>query len=277
MRSAAKGTEPDATQLDDALVELERLARLVSPALRDLRAEAAAFPAMRQEIADLQKENAALRDLANQFHAEADHNGRHWEASRFMVGHLTGELAEARAEAERFRTEAEGVLGLRNEIGRAETRAIRQQVQNRELVQALETERHRGERLHKEAAETNARLDTLEREAAETARLRDDAVAVALANAARLEADRRSVLDAEIETLQRRVDELQQQASAQSALLTEQELGLAASREREAELRLRLEAIQTQKDRMVASASWKATRPLRVAAKRLKALTKGQP
>jgi hypothetical protein len=266
MRAAAKGVEPDAIQLDDAVVELERLARLVSPALRDLRAEAAAVPAMKQAIADLQKENAALRDLANQFHAEADHNGRHWEASRHMVAHLTGELAGAREEAERFRKEAEGVLSLRHEIGLAETRAIRQQVQNRELVEALESERKLVARLRAEAEEARARLNALEAEIAHARRLRDEAVSAAV----EVEAERRREAEDRLAGLETRLAE-------QAAILADREQALEASRERETDLGRRLAAVEAQKARMTDSASWKATRPLRVAAKRIKALTKGRP
>ena len=273
MRAAAKGVEPDAIQLDDALVELERLARLVSPALRDLRAEAASVPTMRQEIKDLTTENAALRDLANRFHAEADHNGRHWEASRHMVAHLTGELTAAREEAERFRKEAENGLGLRHEIGLAETRAIRQQIQNRELVEALETERRLTARLRSEAADERARLDRLEAEVADARRLRDEAVAAAVEVAA----GRLRQVEADRDGLERRLAELEVERSAQAASLVEREQALAASQDREAELERRLSAAEAQTTRMMRSTSWKATRPLRVAAKRIKALTRGRP
>lgn len=273
MRAAAKGTEPDATQLDDAVVELERLARLVSPALRDLRAEAAAFPAMRQKIADLQKENAALRDLANQFHAEADHNGRHWEASRHMVAHLTGELAVAREEAERFRKEAEGVLSLRREIGLAETRAIRQQVQNRELVEALETERKLVARLRAETEATRARLNALEAEVADARQLRDAAVAAAVD----VEAERRREAEDKLAALEDQLVALDARLAEQEAILGDREQALDASQERETDLGRRLAAVEAQKARMTESASWKATRPLRVAAKRIRVLTKGRP
>ncbi|OYW36976.1 MAG: hypothetical protein B7Z42_11205 [Brevundimonas sp. 12-68-7] len=160
--AATTGVEPDSTQLDAALVELERLARLTGPALHDLRAEAADAPGLKAELADTLTENAALRDLADQFHAEADHNGRHWEASRDMVAHLTRELGAAREQAERFRKEAEGILPLRREIGLAEARALRQQAQNRELVEALEAERQRAANARAERATAQERLDALE-------------------------------------------------------------------------------------------------------------------
>lgn len=266
MRQAARGVEPDATQLDDALIELERLARLISPALRDLRAEAAAFPAMRQEIADLKKENAALRELANQFHAEADHNGRHWEASRHVVAQLTIDLAKARDEAERFRKEAENLLGLRHEIGLAETRAIRQQVQNRELVEALDTERRLTGRLRQEVAEARSHRDRLEALVADARRERDEAVEHAV------EATAQRLRDA-----QDRLTDLDRQLADHAIRLAEREQALAASQERETDLERRLSAEQARSARITASTSWKVTRPLRVAAKRLRALTTGRP
>jgi hypothetical protein len=160
--AATTGVEPDSTQLDAALVELERLARLTGPALQDLRAEAADTPRLKAELADALKENAALRDLADQFHAEADHNGRHWEASREMVAHLTGELGAAREQAERFRKEAEANLPLRHEIGLAEARALRQQAQNRELVEALEAERQLLANARNERTAVQQRIEALE-------------------------------------------------------------------------------------------------------------------
>lgn len=205
LSAASTGVEPDRSQLDAALVELERLARLTGPALQDLRAEAADTPGLKAELADALKENAALRDLADQFHAEADHNGRHWEASREMVAHLTGELGAAREQAERFRKEAEGILPIRREIGLAEARALRQQAQNRELVEALETERQRAANARAERATAQERLDALEA----TAGLSDE-----------------------------------------------------------------LAALRTRHDAMLASPSWALTRPLRVLAKRWRALTR---
>lgn len=163
--AASTGVEPDKTQLDAALVELERLARLTGPAIQDLRAEAAETPGLKTDLIEARKQNAALRDLANQFHAEADHNGRYWEASREMVAHLTGELGAAREQAERFRKEAERILPIRREVGLAEARALRQQAQNRELVEALEAERQQAANARTERAAVQQRLDALEQAA----------------------------------------------------------------------------------------------------------------
>jgi hypothetical protein len=79
-----------------------------------------------------------------------------------MVAHLTGELGAAREQAERFRKEAEANLPLRHEIGLAEARALRQQAQNRELVEALEAERQRAANARTERAAAQERLDALE-------------------------------------------------------------------------------------------------------------------
>ncbi len=269
MRAAATGVEPDATQLDDALVELERLARLTGPALRDLRAEAAAFPGLKAQIADLTKENAALRDLANQFHAEADHNGRHWEASREMVAHLSGELASARDEAERFRAEAAAILPVRREVGLAEARVLRQLAQNRELIQALETERRLLANARAERAAVQDRLDRLEAaNAAHEQTLRD-----ALAEVTERETRLREALEA---TLSERETEL---ANRERALAD------AAARETAQVSRIAdLDADRASLERRIsvlkASPSWKVTRPLRVVAKRLRrppGPDKGQP
>jgi hypothetical protein len=259
MRAAATGMEPDATQLDDTLVELERLARLTGPALRDLRAEAAAFPGLKADIADLAKENAALRDLANQFHAEADHNGRHWEASRGMVAHLTGELASARDEAERFRVEAAAILPVRREVGLAEARVLRQQAQNRELIQALETERRLFANARAERAAVQDRIDRLEAEHAVHEQTLSDAVAEVTERETRLR------------------DALEARLSERDAELENRERALVEAMAREAEQTARIAALETDRasvDRQIAalkaSPSWKVTRPLRVVAKRLR-------
>ena len=143
MRAAAAGVEPVPDIVQEALTDLERLASILDPALKDLRQEAAGFPAVRAELAEARDEVKALRALCNQFHAEADHNGRHWEASRGMVAHLTHELAQAKAATDAARHEARATLLVRHELALAETRALRQQSQNRDLIQALEEERSR--------------------------------------------------------------------------------------------------------------------------------------
>lgn len=266
MRAAATGAEPDATQLDDALVALERQARLTAPALRDLRAEVAALPALKLELAELRKENAALRDLANTFHAEADHNGRHWAASRDMVAHLTHELSAARDQAERFRKEAESLLPIRREIGLAETRALRQQTQNRELIEALETERQLLANARGERASVQARLDTLEAEAAEARRMLQAAVAEAVdAEAARrAEAEAQLIEEkARLSETETRLAEAEALAADRAALLDERERALDDARAQAEAARGRIVALKT-------TASWKVTRPLRVIAKRLK-------
>lgn len=245
MRSAARGTEPDTTQLDDALIELERLARLTGPALRDLRMEAAAFPKVRAELAETKAENAALRDLANRFHAEADHNGRHWEASREMVAHLTRELALARTEADGFRAEAAAVLPARREIGLAEARALRQQTQNRELVEALEDERRLAANARTERAAVQARMDALEAELAQARHAQTAAI-----EAARIE--------------------LAARLAQATADLAERDRRLADGGEREARLADRIAALESDRAALLASPSWTLTRPLRVVAKRLR-------
>lgn len=169
MRAAGGGTEPDPAPLAAALAELEQLAAILDAPLRDLRAEAAAFPALRNELAEAKTENAALRALADQFHAEADHNGRHWEASREMVDHLNGLLHQAR-------TEAAQVLAVRHELGLAEARALRQANRTREVTEVLEEERRHAAAARAERAAAQAYIDHLE---AELDRLRDEAAGAA--------------------------------------------------------------------------------------------------
>lgn len=141
MKVAATGAEPGPEPLDKTLADLDDHARVLGPAIADLRAEAAAFPALKAELAEVKKEAGALRDLANQFHAEADHNGRHWEAERDQTAYLRREWALALEAVEIARREAAATARARQDAALAETRALRLQAQTRELTDALERTR----------------------------------------------------------------------------------------------------------------------------------------
>lgn len=178
MREAATGAEPSPRVLDVATAELDRVAEMLEPALHDLRREAGAFPALRMQLADARKEIDALRALCDQFHADADHNGRHWEASRDMVTHLTQEVALAREESEAAKQDAGQTHWARRELALAESRYVRLRSQNWELMQVLAQERNQAEAARIERASAQdyiAQLtDERDRLAAEIAEARRD-------------------------------------------------------------------------------------------------------
>lgn len=164
MLRAAAGAEPPSKILDQELATLESVAKHVDAALKDLRSEAATFPAVRASLADARREIEALRKLCDQFHAEADHNERHWAASREMVAHLDRELILAREEAAAARHEAARLIPVRHEVALAEARAVRQQAQNRELIQVLENERRKASLARAERETAQLYIQRLEAE-----------------------------------------------------------------------------------------------------------------
>lgn len=141
MSAAASGAEPPPEPLEAAMADLEAVAAVAAPALSDLRAEVETLPSLRADLAEATRDNQALRELANRFHAEADHNGRHWEAERGQTEYLRREWHLALAQAEGARAEAARILPIRNEIALAEARNLRLQAQTREVSEALEKER----------------------------------------------------------------------------------------------------------------------------------------
>lgn len=247
--------------MDHARLELEKLAVAIDPALKDLRAEAIAFPAVRAELEEARAEIGALRTLANQFHAEADHNGRHLEAARDQVAHISHQLTLARAEAATAHHEAAQLLPVRREIALLEATVVRQTARNKALDEALEKERRlaTAHLAHSQQAYAQfegeiARLSALLGQAAQEVEAANAAVA------GRQSAD--DELAHRVEALSEALQSAQDRAAA----------AVARSEILEGENRL----LASANDRMSTSRAWRWSRPFRVAAKRLRILAAGK-
>ncbi len=185
MRAAADDQAPDPARLDALTAELDRIAEIAEPALRDLRTEASAYPALKAELKEAQGEIETLRSLANQFHAEADHNGRHWEAARDQVAHIVQELELARAEALVARADARAAGAANHRIAMAEAQTLRHRAQAGEYVEALEKERRLLASLTAHGASVARELETVRSQLAEREAQIADANARAEAAASR--------------------------------------------------------------------------------------------
>jgi len=254
LRAAAEGQAQDPGPMDHACRELETLASATDPALKDLRAEAAAFPAVRAELKEAKAEIEALRTLANQFHAEADHNGRHLKAAQDQIAHISHQLNLARAEAGTAHHEATQLLPVRREIALVEAALLRQTTRNKELDEALDKERRLAVAHTAHAKNEQARFEAdISRLSTRLADASDAAIGQWRAREAEL-SDQIATLSDEIRAAQA----LATSAVARGETLEDQNRQLAAAN-----------------DRIVNSTSWRWSRPLRVIVKRLKALAVG--
>lgn len=258
LQAAARSDCPDPGPMNEALAALEELASITDPAVRNLRAEAAAFPAVRSDLEEAKAEIEALRTLANQFHAEADHNGRHLEAARDQVAHLRRELALAQAEAANARHEARQLAPVRREIAMLEASLLRQVGRNVELDEAMEQQRRLASAHTAHSDGEQARLSAEIAQLSEEVRaLQTHLQSLDVAHQAR-EAD----LSSEISDLT-------------GQLLTAEALTASAGSERD-RLAHRNKDLVAAQARLLASPSWRLTQPLRVTIKRLKAWQRPQ-
>lgn len=275
MRATAEGRPANVSDLAEVESALDALQAAVGPALADLRRDLATFPTLRAERDEALKENTALRELCNDFHAQADHNGRFLEAARDQLAHAQHELTITRAEAARARSENATLLAVRNDLAQAEIRTIQQQVRNQALAEALSlSERHLASQARLTAdlsgslsaadiALTECRI-SLEaaRTDMETHRAQEAETYNRVVAAARQAQAERAALEHEMGRLAEQAARHETALEETRAQLLEADRKLViAERERDHH-RAALADLKT-------SLSWRLTRPLRVVTKRL--------